>query len=265
MALDGLTCINIELTDRCNKKCWMCGRRKIDALYPEIAEKRGDMDFELLKKIQMQLPKDVVVQLHQDGEPMLYPRLKEAIELFDDQITNIVTNGKLLVEKADDIIGKLDTLSISVIENDHEADEQYGIIEKFLEMKEDQKPLTIIKLVGKVDGERYKKFNAPITKRTIASPMGTFDYEGKQPAMPEIGICWDFLHHLTVKKNGDVHICPTFDPDKIGFLGNVNESSLDKIWDGEKRRKWLGHHVKGERKKVPLCADCDYWGVPNTP
>ena len=29
--------LNIELTSRCNKNCWMCGRRKVDRDYPEIA------------------------------------------------------------------------------------------------------------------------------------------------------------------------------------------------------------------------------------
>ena len=59
---NGLTTVNVELTSRCNKNCWMCGRRKIDREYPEIALKYGDMDFELVKKIAKQLPAGIVVQ-----------------------------------------------------------------------------------------------------------------------------------------------------------------------------------------------------------
>lgn len=43
MALNGLGTINIELTSRCNKNCWMCGRRKVDREYPELALNYGDM------------------------------------------------------------------------------------------------------------------------------------------------------------------------------------------------------------------------------
>ena len=45
-----------------------------------------------------------MVQLHNNGEALLYPRFGEAAKLFKNQITNIVTNGKLLVEKSEDII-----------------------------------------------------------------------------------------------------------------------------------------------------------------
>ena len=64
---NGLSTVNIELTSRCNKSCWMCGRRKIDREYPEIAMDYGDMDFSLVKKIAKQLPEGIVVQFHNNG------------------------------------------------------------------------------------------------------------------------------------------------------------------------------------------------------
>ena len=57
--LDGLANINIELTSRCNKKCWMCGRRKIERDYPELALQYDDIDFALVQKIAKQLPPNV--------------------------------------------------------------------------------------------------------------------------------------------------------------------------------------------------------------
>lgn len=45
----------------------------------------------------------------------MYPRFGEAVSLFKDNIRNIVTNGKLLVEKAPEVIGNLETLSVSIL------------------------------------------------------------------------------------------------------------------------------------------------------
>jgi len=56
---NGLYCVHLELTSRCNKDCWMCGRRKIDRDFPDIALKYGDMDFNLVKKIARQLPDNI--------------------------------------------------------------------------------------------------------------------------------------------------------------------------------------------------------------
>ena len=143
--LPGLGTINIELTSRCNKNCWMCGRRKVDRDYPELSLDYGDMEFGLLQKIAPQIPKGIVVQFHRDGDALMYPRFGEAVSLFKDNIRNIVTNGKLLVEKAPEVIGNLETLSVSIFERDEEAEEQKEIIREFLAIKKDDKPFVTLR------------------------------------------------------------------------------------------------------------------------
>lgn len=180
---NGLTNVNIELTNRCNKNCWMCGRRKVERDYPELVLDYGDMDFDLLEKISREVPERIVVQLHNNGEPLLYPRFGEAAKLFKNNITNIVTNGKLLLEKKDEIIDNLDTLSVSVFEDDTEADEQYSIIEEFLSLKGDKRPFTTLRLIGNVDRSRYEKLGSQIITRTLHKQMGSFGYR-KEPTIP---------------------------------------------------------------------------------
>ena len=260
--LYGLATINVELTNRCNKKCWMCGRRKIERDYPELALNYGDMEFDLVEKIARQLPPNIVVQLHNNGEPLLYPKLAEAITLFNKQITSFDTNGKLLLEKADEIIDNLDTLAISVIENDPEAEEQYDIINKFIRIKGDRKPITVLRLNGDVDSSRYENLGCLLVRRLLHSPMGSFDYRKKEPTLPEIGICLDFLHHLAINREGKASICVRFDPTGIGVIGDVRTQSLEDIWCSDKRMEWLEYHKQGRRDKVPLCSHCDFWGVP---
>jgi len=260
--LDGLCNINIELTNRCNKSCWMCGRRKVERDYPKLTLNYGDMDFDLVKKISYQLPDNCVVQLHNNGEALLYPRFGEAVKLFKRQITNIVTNGKLLVQKADEIIDNLDTMAVSIIENDNEVDEQLEILRKFIKIKGKRKPYTILRLNGEVDIEKYSKLGLVMATRVIHSPMGSFDYRSKSPAIPEIGICLDFLNHMAINKDGKVSICVRFDPKGLGVIGDANTQKLSDIWNGPKRIKWLKLHIRGERRKIPLCSYCEFWGVP---
>ena len=242
----------------------MCGRRKIEREYPELAMKYGDMDFELVKKIAEQLPGRVVVQFHSNGESLLYPRFGEAVKLFKNQIKCLDTNGKLIVEKSSEIINNLDTLTISTFEGDKEADEQYELIKEFLKIKGDKKPNVIIRCLGTMDVERYKKLGCIIATRVLHSPMGSFDYKKKNPVVPEIGVCLDFLHHLCINSDGKVSICVRFDPNKLGVIGDANKQTLKDIWNSEKRTEWLNCHLQGKRSEIPLCKNCEFWGVPTS-
>jgi radical SAM protein with 4Fe4S-binding SPASM domain len=259
--LNGLTNINIELTSRCNKSCWMCGRRKVDRDYPELAMNYGDMDFDLVSKIAKEVPPGIVVQLHNNGEPLLYPNFGKAASLFSDQIVNIVTNGKLLVEKVDEIIDNLDTLSISIFEKDEEAGEQFEIITRFFELKGDRKPFTTLRLIGDVDDEKYKRFDSLIIRRTLHAKMGSFNYR-KRPTIPEIAICLDFLNHLAINKDGKVSICVRFDPNGLGIIGDISQETLSETWNSPKRMEWKQYHIEGCRDKIQLCSYCHFWGVP---
>ena len=262
-SLNSLTTINIELTNRCNKDCWICGRRKVEKNNPTLyAEYNKNIDFSLLKIIANQLPPNIVVQFHNNGESLLYPQFGEALRLFKTQIKNVVTNGILLVEKADEIIENLDSITISIIENDEEADIQLKTIEKFIEIKGNKAPFVILRFNGDIDEEKYKHLNLLKTRRILHNPLGSFNYQKKDPTIPEIGICLDFLNHPAINTQGDVSICVRFDPEKKGILGNIKENSLEEIWNNAKRIKWLEYHKRGKRELVPLCEKCDFWGVP---
>lgn len=258
---NGLTTVNVELSSRCNKNCWMCGRRKIDREYPEIALKYGDMDFGLVESIAGQLPEGIVVQFHNNGESLLYPKFGEAVSLFKKQIKCMDTNGKLIVKKADEIIDNLDTLTISVIEKDEETEEQYRLIREFLKIKGNREPFVVIRVLGNVDLQKYKETGALIATRILHSPMGSFRYT-KNPTVPETGLCLDMLNHLCISSDGRVSICVRFDPTGLGVIGDANKTPLVEIWNSDLRKQWLKLHIEGRREEVPLCSKCEFWGVP---
>lgn len=263
--------IHLELTNKCQKKCWMCGRRKIEKDYPYLANFNKNMDFNLVKKIAQQLPKNTIVHMHNNGEPLLYPKLKQAIKQFKHCITHFDTNAILLLDKKDDIINNLDILTISVIENDPLGIEQFEIVKEFLKIKKDKKPRVVFRLLGEVSTPQIytddlwyplaKKYNCIIATRAIHSPMGSYNYT-KKVTIPEYGICQEILTHMSIDVDGDVFPCVRFNPFKLNKIGSVKESSIINIWNSKKRLKLLKLHIKGERNKIELCNKCDYWGIP---
>lgn len=224
----------------------------------------GDMDLTLAKSIAEQLPENVVIQFHNNGESILHPKFGEIIRWYKRQVRTMDTNGKLIVEKADEIIGELDTLVISVIPNDLEVDEQYEIVQQFLDIKKDRSPRLIYRCLGEADSERWEKLPGIVVTRILHSPMGAFGYK-KNPTIPEIGICLDMLNHMSIDRFGNVSMCVRFDPEGVGIIGNANTTPLIDIWNSEKWKKWRRYNIEGKRNKVPLCSRCKYWGVPSSP
>lgn len=240
----------------------MCGRRKMEKEYPELCD-WGDMDFDMIRAIAFQVPRGSVIQYHNNGEPLLYPRLREALALFDGTaIRCLNTNGKLLLQKADDIIDNLETLTVSVIENDPEGGEQYDIVRKFIEIKGERKPSLIYRLLGDVDKEeRWITLPGIIASRVLHSPGGSYSY--KRPVtIPEIGLCQEILTHLAIDRHGNISMCVRFDPKGELRIGNIGKISIWEAWSSAKRKKYLEYHVAGNRRDLPGCSKCEFWGIP---
>jgi len=254
----------------------MCGRRKIEKDYPHLA-KWGDMPLEMVELIAPQVPRGTVVQFHNNGEPLLYPHLAEALELFPHCIKALDTNGKLLMAKSMAVLQFLDILTVSVIpgqklefyhpgfrERHPESDEQYETVKRFIDMKGDNKPLMVYRLLGDIDRdlrEKYENLPGIIATRALHQPMGSFGYQRKV-TIPEIGMCQEILTHLAIDRFGDVSPCVRFDPERKAVWGNVKDLTLESIWNGPDRRRYVKAHMEGRRSELPLCSECEYWGVP---
>lgn len=259
--MTGLSFLHLELTSRCNKACWMCGRRKMEMERPELCD-WGDMGFDMLRAIAFQVPRGIVIQFHNNGEPLLYPNLGGALGVFDKNIRCFNTNGKLLLEKADEIIGNMETLAVSVVQEDPEQEEQYEIVRKFLEKKGLRAPYPVYRLLGDVHNpQRWEKLEGTVARRILHSPEGSFRYQ-KNTTVPEIGICFDLLTHLAVDRKGDISLCVRFDPKGELKIGNIRQTSIQEAWASAKRRKYLEYHIAGRRKDLPGCSRCEYWGIP---
>lgn len=266
--INGLAFLHLELTSRCNKKCWMCGRRKRDNLQLTDPSYYGDMPLTLVDKIASEIPSGTVVQFHNNGETLLYPYLSAAVKPFKKKgcITSTTTNGKLILEKYNDVVENFDSIAFSIFENDPEQEEQYQIIEKFLTMKKYKPPYVVFRLIGEVNQIPYKelcdKFNCIIATRDLHRPEGSFGYKLRYPTIPEIGMCIEILTHLAIDRFGNVSVCVRFDPEQNLVLGNIKDKTLDEMWNSEKRKSLIHLHKIGQRNNINFCKECHYWGIP---
>ncbi len=258
----GLSVCNVELTSRCLKSCPMCGRRKLEKLDKSLCN-WGDMEFSLVELIAKQLPKNIIVQAHNNGETTLYPRLKEALHRFKRQIRCFNTNGMHLLEKANDIIENLESLTISVITNDPLGDKQYEDVKKFLEIKGSKKPTMVYRLLGNVENaERWYKLPGLVATRILHNPEGSINYT-KKVTIPETGYCLDALSHMAVNRFGLVSLCVRYDPYNELVIGDAKTTSLEDIWNGEKRMSIIKKHIEGKRDQLAYCGHkCHFYGVP---
>ena len=247
--------INIELTSRCQKHCKICPRWQNNI-------EKGDMPLALLDIIEKQLEDNIIIHFHNNGEPLVYPYLKYAFDIFSRQIKHFDTNGILLLEKAEDI-QKANIISVSIIQNDPLGYEQLNILYRYLKIKPNEQKV-IARCVGDIDDKRMimiKQMNIPIVKRLLHSPKGRVEYT-KDTIKPEDFICRDFLNHPAIDYLGNFYICVKYDPNKEGVLGNLYDTTIKDLWYGKKRMEMLEKHVK-ERNDIEFCKNCEYYGYPN--
>ncbi len=261
--LSGLAQLNIELSSRCDKThlCPMCGHQD-QAVNPI---QYGDMDYGLLERIRAQVEPGILISFHRDGEPTAYGRLREALDLFRGFTTSLVTHGLTLANKAEDLIGRCTTITVSVFRGDADVHVQRAALTEFMAIKGTRAPCVQVKIVGDMadaEVEAYERLNVRIIRRLIHVPISNSKYAHRSPTVPEVGICLDAMHRPTIDWAGDFFLCNRLDPSRHLYLGSTKTASLDELWNGERRMTMLDAHQHGRRDLAnPLCATCEFWGV----
>lgn len=263
------TAIYVEPTNHCNLKCVMCPHGK-------MKRARGLMDLGLFKKIVDDMAGKVnVLILHFMGESLIHPNLPEMVAYAHERglFVQMSTNGALLSESlAEAIMGAgLDVLSIDF---DGESPEEYertrvnGTFSKLL-----------LNLRGALAVKRRLKSRCTIVLQVIMFPGQKGDLTGQLELddLKSVQVrrklfndsfntdghpvahkrpCFHLWNDMTVAWDGTVALC-CVDYDCRGALGNVAESSIKDIWNGEAiiaiRRR---HKTLGFDGLPPMCAAC---------
>jgi MoaA/NifB/PqqE/SkfB family radical SAM enzyme len=283
------------LTTRCNFKCAFC----YHANNQYTPRKVRDMPLDLVEKIANDFYEfDEIVpvaDISQNGEPLLYPHLEEAITMLKNtgkmKVVRIITNGSLLFpEKAESLLNSgLDELIISINGLD---DEQYRSIVnaniKFDDIYNNVKYFYSIrgnchihvKMIGNYfsddDQKRFLDTFSPISD-SIFIDKAVNQWIGLQIPSPPYGrdegvnrfnrcykvdedslqVCSAPFYFLRIHPSG-ITSCCLGDWAAGMSLGNVNDMSLKDIWTGvlfQDLRK-----AQLTRNNIPeQCKQCHYY------
>lgn len=280
----------VELTSCCNYRCVMCPNKDLRK------EDKGFMDFDLYRKI-VDESKDFVfeINLAHRGESLMHPKLIEAISYAGKNriFTRLHTNGSLLT---DDISRKiiqsqLDRLSFSFDGYDRETYEKIRIggnfdktlnnIVHFLELKKEarsKKPITVMEVINfdQKNKEEFlkakKKFhnhfkNLPLDNIVFRDMHNWAGQIEKERVGKRFTVCPFPWNALIIFWDGAVLPCTQ---DFFGeyVVGNITNSSLKEIWNGESMRHLRKKLAGGNIAELKACSECDriwregFLGVP---
>ncbi|HAN09187.1 MAG TPA: radical SAM protein [Clostridiales bacterium] len=245
--------IYIEITNICNMRCSFCPPTKRESKFMSIE------DFEhVLKEVK---PFSDYICLHIKGEPLMHPRIGEILDLCDnyDLKANLTTNGTLLKEKVDILVGKKALRQINISLHSFENDSEDDFIKYFNNILYAIKKVrsssdTIIsfrmwnqgshsqhKVMDKVYFNFDEKFEWPDITRDIIS---------------ETGFCHGLRDQIGILVDGTVVPCCLDNEGDIN-LGNIFKLEFSKILESDHTNSI----IKGFRENKlteALCKRCGY-------
>jgi radical SAM protein with 4Fe4S-binding SPASM domain len=246
-------------------------------------------DFELIiKKIS---PHTKYIFFHVMGEPLLHPLLPNFLDISDSYglKVNITTNGVLLGERADEIIGKpsLRQLNISLhsfddnrqsitkseyMENIFRFIRDTRVYETLVAMRlwnlkdngQNEQNADFLSMIEKEFSLDYKLADAEFDARGLTIAKNIFLNQGRRFVWPSLenepvgkrGFCYGLRTHLAVLADGSVVPC-CMDSEGILALGNLKEQDLEEIVTSE-RAAAIYDGFTQKFAVEPLCQRCGY-------
>jgi radical SAM protein with 4Fe4S-binding SPASM domain len=287
---------NIELTNHCIMKCVMCPRTN------NMTRGLGYINFDLYKKAideviecNPSLTGTDVLWLHHFGESLLHPEFGACIRYASDNNIRAGLSINPIMLK-DEVIDELLSArpSILYISLDGHDDESFYRIRgvrnsygpsrerliAFLRKKIEAKSSVVIVLsmidfglnARSIEMTRKDWESMPGIDQFLTKSFTTWDgcasdvnslMPGRkiQPAdKSSVRCAWPW-ERMTILWDGDVVPC-CFDYDKKYVLGNIRESRLIDIWNGD-RIKLLRNEFIGNKVRNPLCMNCERLYLPD--
>jgi len=244
----GLTTLEINPTELCNRTCSFCPRHD-----PEIYPNRNlNMTAETAQVLADQLVNaayDGEIHITGFGEPMLTPDILKITEVFASRFyTEIISNGDRLLSRR----VKIEDLEATGLQRlTLDAYDGKAQVKKFQEMLKDVKMETKIREhedTGEEDLiEKYNYNNRGGMMGDIKSPF-------ERP-------CYLPFYKAFVDWDGAVRLCCNDWARRQESFGNILERPFDEIWMSDIFQKVRKKLFVGERKQLAACKNCSVNGT----
>ena len=247
----------LETTAACNLTCSYCPR-----------ERRGQhMDYRLFTQLvdEGNYYGRQSYSLHLFGEPLLYPRIFDAIRLLKAHHHTVLltTNGTRLNQCVDELIASRPDVVLwswrseaTFTPETKKKLRQWGKFRvRFITEVTPRKAYTEWHDWPNVEGRSLHNFggNIDITKfdqrsnHTIGpSPVSTVE---RWP-------CYHLWLAPAIAWNGNLLLCCA-DPKQLEVLGTFPKQTVHEVWVGDRLRAIRDSHLRGEYGGI--CAGCDVW------
>ena len=242
----GLSAIEINPTELCNRTCSFCPRHDPN-LYPN-RNLHIDLDtVELIVEQLLDANYQGDINITGFGEPFLHPDILQVAKKFSKHFhTEIMTNGdRILKGKVSlEAIKKSDIHKLIVDCYDDEKQTNW-----FLENLEKKKIPFAIR-------NHYDTQELKLVEQYGFNNRGGVLYESKAKSNP----CYLPSYKAFIDYNGDVRLCCNDWFRKHPSLGNVHETHFSNIWMSKQFTNTRKDLLGGKRKKFSPCDVCDVDG-----
>ncbi len=271
----------IETTSICNLRCITCPRES-------DRDKTGHMDFNLFQKIIKEASTYGArsFSLHLFGEALLHPQIVDMVK-YIKSLNNrhsilLTTNGIALSEEMFRVLARagVDRITISVLAANKETYQNITRSKKFdslesnlfglIKIRDNESPcrtrVFLRYLVGDETRDELQAFKDKWEGTGFSleiRPRHNIGgkYKGTNISS-EVFIkrwpCYHLWFAPGITFNGDFTVCCN-DPKHEMVIGNVSESTVAELWQGEKMREIRQIHKSATYEKIPLCKGCDVW------
>ena len=279
--------VYVEITNVCNLSCSFCplNERKKMFLTKEKFE-------HILKEIK---PYTDYIYLHLMGEPLLNPELGTFLDLaYEYGIkVNLTTNGTLLIKHSDVLLNAKSLRQINISLHSFEAnnnnltfEEYFNNVLFFIDKANKETEIICSMRLWNLDSYNTKGKN-DLNTSIVKMISDKFNFEGdlkesldkekrlklrnrlylnsaekfnwptmKIEPLGDTGFCHGLRDHFGILVDGTVVPCCLDGEGEIN-LGNIYESKLEDIIEGERARK-IYEGFSGRKRVEELCKRCGY-------
>ena len=257
----GLSTIELNVSELCNRKCSFCPRYD-ESVYPNQKKFMSTATVDALVKQLKWCGWYGDVHIAGFGEPHTHPTLLQIIKIlksYNNLFIEIATNGDRLIDNDIEFTKKLfdaglDLLTIDCYDGDAQYYERISTCQVLPEGK--------YRLSNKPDTANFQLFQGHPDHKSTEQLIDEFGFTNRAGIMGKTETldreCYLPFYKTLIDWNGNMLLCCNDWHRKGGDFGNINKDSIIDAWNSDKMIKKRRRLSEGKRDDV--CATCDIDG-----